>query len=635
MKITGASVELPAIPSSSKPQDPPQKPCVPPRKQPRRRIKNSGGGVRVRKDVGGGSQGRRSRPETPLLQWKFNEGVEEGDNACVVAEEVSPPPPENRRKCQRKHRAAVSVRKLAAGLWRLQLPEVPSNGVEKLGFQAGVHHLSVPFHGHHPCKVHDSTLKDQVQSPRSVSGKRDGFLSKLEPSFQFSNTAMEGATKWDPIGWKAAEEPKQIRGHQKRDQQAPTPRVISVLEAELEQARARVQELETERKSSKKKLEQFLKKLSEERAAWRSREHEKIRAILDDMKAELKREMKNRQRLEIVNSKLVNELADAKVSVKRYLQELEKEQKARELIEEVCDELAKEIGEDKAEIEALKRESAKLHEEVDDERKMLQMAEVWREERVQMKLVDAKVTLEDKYSQMNQLIVELESFLRSRGATEDMKEVDQLRQAASDMNTGQEFKYEPPNPGDIFSVLEDVYFAEANEKDIIEAQEDVSMLNKPNFPRHCNELDEEGTEWETISHLDDEQGSSYSPGASDHSLNKNCQLSDGDGKPPVDIQNQQLKMSSISRLWRSRPSNGQNYKIISLEGIKAGMSPGLSPSEQWSSPDSSGHPHLTRGMKGCIEWPRNSQKSSLKAKLLEARMESQKIQLRHVLKQKI
>nr|GMC72454.1 eukaryotic translation initiation factor 5B-like isoform X1 [Ipomoea batatas] len=673
MKITGAATAgLPAIPSS-KPQDPPQKP----RKQPRRRIKNSGAGVRLRKDVGGGgSQGRRSRPETPLLHWKFNEGVE-GDNACgVVADEVSPP--ENRRKFQRKHRDAVSVRRLAAGLWRLQLPEVNSNGVEKLGFQAGVHHLSVPFHGHHHCKVHDSTLKDQVQSPRSVSGKRDGFLSKLEPSFQFSNTAMEGATKWDPIGWKAAEETKQIRGPQKRrDQQAHTPRVISVLEAELEQARARIQELETERKSSKKKLEQFLKKLSEERAVWRSREHEKIRAILDDLKAELKREMKNRQRLEIVNSKLVNELADAKVSVKRYMQDLEKEQKARELIEEVCDELAKEIGEDKAEIEALKRESAKLHEEVDDERKMLQMAEVWREERVQMKLVDAKVTLEDKYSQMNQLIVELESFLRSRGVTldmEEMKKVDQLRQAASHMNIHdiQEFKYEPPNPGDIFSVLEDVYFAEVNEKDIEASevhtisQDNVSTLNKPNFPSHCNEyvaqseLDEEGTEWETISHLD-EQGSSYSPGASDHSLNKNCQLSDGDGKPVVDISevcpipipNQQLKMSSISRLWRSRPSNGQNYKIISLEGIKGGrysngrpsngaiMSPelgsgkgGLSPSEQWSSPDS-GHPHLTRGMKGCIEWPRNSQKSSLKSKLLEARMESQKFQLRHVLKQKI
>ena len=124
-----------------------------------------------------------------------------------------------------------------------------------------------------------------------------------------------------------------------------------------------------------------------------------------------------------MNSKLVNELADAKCTAKRYIQDYDKERKARELIEEVCDELAKEIGEDKAEVEALKRESMKLREELEDERKMLQMAEVWREERVQMKLVDAKVALENKYSQMNKLVAELETFLRSSSATPDVKEM--------------------------------------------------------------------------------------------------------------------------------------------------------------------------------------------------------------------
>ncbi|KAF8738634.1 hypothetical protein HU200_013949 [Digitaria exilis] len=37
---------------------------------------------------------------------------------------------------------------------------------------------------------------------------------------------------------------------------------------------------------------------------------------------------------------------------------------------------------------------------------------------------------------------------------------------------------------------------------------------------------------------------------------------------------------------------------------------------------------FNRGFKGCIEYPRTSQKHSLKAKLMEARMESQKVQLR-------
>ncbi|KAM7462285.1 hypothetical protein LguiA_030406 [Lonicera macranthoides] len=70
-----------------------------------------------------------------------------------------------------------------------------------------------------------------------------------------------------------------------------------------------------------------------------SREHEKIRTIIDDMKTNLHREKKNRQRLELANSKLVNELADSKLLVKRFMLDYEKERKARELIEEVCDEL--------------------------------------------------------------------------------------------------------------------------------------------------------------------------------------------------------------------------------------------------------------------------------------------------------
>lgn len=62
---------------------------------------------------------------------------------------------------------------------------------------------------------------------------------------------------------------------------------------------------------------------------------------------------------------------------------------------------------------------------------------------------------------------------------------------------------------------------------------------------------------------------------------------------------------------------------------------GLSPQDPLYqlSPRESGSPHSHRGMKGCI--PRGALKNSLKAKLLEARLESQRVQIRHVLKQKI
>jgi len=510
---------------------------------------------------------------------------------------------------------------------------------------------------------------------------------------------MEGATKWDPVCLKPSDEVQNIYSQMKlHDQKVSTVSAVSALEAELEQARAQIQELETERHSSKKKLEHFLKKVSEERASWRSKEHEKIRAYVDDIKSELSRERKSRQRIEIVNSRLVNELADAKLLAKRYIQDYEKERKARDLIEEICDELAKEIGEDKAEIEALKRESMKLREEVEEERKMLQMAEVWREERVHMKLIDAKVALDDKYSQMNKLIADLETFLKSMNVNpnaKEMKEARSLQQAAAavDIQDVKAFSYEPANPDDIFSIFEDLNFVEPNEKDIESCvayspashaskihtvSPGANLVSKDNFHRCSNlfmddngDIEEDESGWETVSHVED-QGSSCSPEGSTLSVTKNHRESNASGRsvleweenagvetPITEISEvssvpakQSKKVSSIARLWRSGPNNGDNYKIISVEGMNGRLSNGrisnggvispdwgldkggLSPQDlliQFSSPESANLHN--RGMKGCI--PRTVQKSSLKARLLEARMESQKVQLRHVLKQKI
>ncbi|XP_020204019.1 uncharacterized protein LOC109789465 [Cajanus cajan] len=642
--------------------------------------------------------GKRSRPETPLLKWKIHEDPLEEDQKSSVAGSRR----KTCRSAKKQTEAAVSARRLAAGLWRLHLPETATgDGRKGLEHKHGNGHVGLQFLGHPNGMTHDSdTKKNLSQSPRSIFRTKNGHFCEPEP-FKYPNTEMEGATKWDPLCSKTSDEAQHIYSHLKLlDQKASAVSVVSALGAELEQARARIQELESEHHSSKKKLEHFLKKVGEERAQWRTREHEKIRAYIDDIKAELNRERKNRQRIEVVNSRLVNELADAKLSAKRYMQDYEKERKARGLIEEVCDELAREIGEDKAEVEAMKRESMKLREEVDEERKMLQLAEVWREERVQMKLIDAKVALEEKYSQMNKLVIDLESFIRSKSAepnTMEMREAQLLQQAAAAMNIQdiKGFSYEPPNSNDIFAIFEDANFGEANEREIEPCvshspashasnihmvSPEANVMTKNGIQRSSDVFmddngDIEGDEsgWETVSHVED-QGSSYSPEGSAQSLNRNHRESNVSGRsvleweetggeetPITEISEvcsiptkQSKKVSSITRLWRSHPNNGDNYKIISVEGMDGrlsngrlsngviNMSPdhgsgkgGLSPQDllYQLSPES-GTPHAAhRGKKGCI--PRTVQKNSLKARLLEARMESQKVQLRHVLKQKI
>ncbi|KAL3693577.1 hypothetical protein R1sor_007228 [Riccia sorocarpa] len=187
--------------------------------------------------------------------------------------------------------------------------------------------------------------------------------------------------------------------------------VVTALRMEVERARAKVHELELAQKTARREMEALVKKVAEEKAMWRSKEQEKVRVAVQAVKLEIEEEKKVRRRVESVNRKMSRELVEANLAVAKAVNELERERKARELMEDVCDELAREIGEDKAEVEELKRESAKVREEVEEERKMLQMAEVWREERVQMKLTEARLEVEEKCAMLDQLKCELEAFL--------------------------------------------------------------------------------------------------------------------------------------------------------------------------------------------------------------------------------
>ena len=93
-------------------------------------------------------------------------------------------------------------------------------------------------------------------------------------------------------------------------------------------------------------------------------------------------------------------------------------EKLRVVIEQVCDELARDISEDKAEKEELKRESAKVREEVEKEREMMQLADVLREQRVQMKLSEAKYHVEEKDEAVDKLRNQLETFLGTKRVKE-------------------------------------------------------------------------------------------------------------------------------------------------------------------------------------------------------------------------
>jgi hypothetical protein len=196
------------------------------------------------------------------------------------------------------------------------------------------------------------------------------------------------------------------------EQHNSTISIASSLQVQLDQALAHVQELELAKNAAHKEIEGLMKKLANVKSSWKI-EQNKFKSVVQSLKDELEHEQKARSRHEVTNRKITKELMDANMAVANMVQELERERKARELMEDVCDELAREISDDKAEVEDLKRDSMKMREELEEERRMLQLAEVWREERVQMKLGEAKLSLEEKVAVLDVLRSELETFLRA------------------------------------------------------------------------------------------------------------------------------------------------------------------------------------------------------------------------------
>jgi hypothetical protein len=221
----------------------------------------------------------------------------------------------------------------------------------------------------------------------------------VEEEEELPSSMMEKATKWDNhhCHWRST-----------TPAAPPSPLTLLVMAAELEKARSHISELEDERRAATKRLERFLRKVAEEKARARDKARHAVAALREGLTSE----RAHRRQLERANARLLRDLAEARSSARRQAEGYEAERRARELMEAACSELTREVEEDQAEVELLRRECLRMREEMEEERRMLQMAEVWREERVQMKLSDAKLALEDKYAHLSRLQAEMEAFLR-------------------------------------------------------------------------------------------------------------------------------------------------------------------------------------------------------------------------------
>lgn len=194
--------------------------------------------------------------------------------------------------------------------------------------------------------------------------------------------------------------------------------LVSALNYELDRAYIHVKKLIQEQRTNCSDTDILLNRFEEEKVVWKIKEQDRIRNAITSIASELQIEKRLRRQTERLNKRLGKELAETKESFSRAIKELESEKRTREILEQVSDELARDIGEDRAQVAELKRQSAKVHEEMEKEREMLQLADVLREERVQMKLSEAKYQFEEKNALVDKLRSELEAYLKSKTGEE-------------------------------------------------------------------------------------------------------------------------------------------------------------------------------------------------------------------------
>lgn len=195
---------------------------------------------------------------------------------------------------------------------------------------------------------------------------------------------MEGVTKWDLGSFRTY---YSVEPCEKFQEEYVDGSLVPRLEDELWKAQSRIKELETEKFGSKENVKR------NRRISW----EENTDSLVDYLKEKLSEEREERKSANAENSRLKKKMLEMESTVNRLRRE-------RDTLEKVCEELVTRIDDLKAEIR-------RIWYETEEEKQMLQMAEMWREERVRVKLTDAKLSLQEKYEEMNWFVDELEKCL--------------------------------------------------------------------------------------------------------------------------------------------------------------------------------------------------------------------------------
>ncbi|TVT98740.1 hypothetical protein EJB05_55926 [Eragrostis curvula] len=363
---------------------------------------------------------RKAGRATPSPSWKL---------------EASPPRPEAEESAAaaeagRRGAPAASARQLGATLWEIQdVIRVAGAGrrVRRSGRRASPgdeagadadRPRSSGSHGAHRAALlmdHDKLHEERCHSRQPLSpasytssvGASTIHLASPTRSLDFNARSRQAG-----YDLKTSTELLKVlnRIWSLEEQHAVDVSAMKGLKRELQHAQACIQELMQERQRYHHDIDSLARQVTEDKIARKNKEQEKMKASLCSLQEELEDEKHLRRHSETLHRKLGKELSEMKSAFVKAVKDLEKEKKVTCLLEDLCDEFAKGIRNYEEEVRMLQQKRVKEFDHKFD-KSVVHFSEAWLDERMQMLNAVVREDSAGRISITERLSSEIQSFL--------------------------------------------------------------------------------------------------------------------------------------------------------------------------------------------------------------------------------
>ncbi|OAY62213.1 uncharacterized protein At5g41620 isoform X2 [Manihot esculenta] len=559
--------------------------------------------------------GKRAGPSTPSSTWRLEFSSLSGNSSNNPVKEFL------------NTTTSLSARKLCANLWEVQpqlqlSPPKMTKNIAPRGARRRHHKANKPLELVDPpnnSPDQANTRPSRTHAAQSWT-QHHGSLNRNSPALQpLSSVGFGGPMEVAPCNPKRSTSPLDFKGRTStelikvvnriwslEEQQACNLSLLKSLKTELDHSGSQIKELLKEKQANKREMDDLMKQVAEDKVVRKNEEHDRIKAVIQPAQEELEDERKLRKHSESLHRKLAREFSEVKSAFSNALKELERERKARVLLENLCDEFAKGIRGYEQEVRSLRSKPDRNH--VNTDRLVLHISEAWLDERMQIKIAEARNDLAEKNTIVDKLGLDIEIFLQARHSNELKKGGNFVDEAINNAARRESF---PLN--EAVSAPRDA----ADEEDSIDSNS------------HCIEVNRRtGKEQHTGSSRRRVNSSSEIRFEEIVNLDATKRLAGSRENSKGRVLHARLKSNDVAdTLVRNHSLSSEGDKIHPEGDLKedacgeAVFAGHASPVQQWKSKLES--PEFDKSESSLL-LPRGIKENTLKAKLLEARLESQK-----------